>query len=98
MKNVEQTIWSNGDSANKDDLETKMFNAGVFQSIDTMFPAKTNTAFDRKLKAVAGEKKDAVKFLSGNKSRSLSKYILRGHIPLLIPGTISKSFRHCCLA
>ncbi|ORZ19880.1 hypothetical protein BCR42DRAFT_410715, partial [Absidia repens] len=44
--------------------------------IDTMFPAKSNTTFDRKLKAITDEKMDVVKFLSGNKSRGLNIAVL----------------------
>lgn len=76
-KNVDKTIWSAKSNSNKNDgdtdLEEKLYQSGVFQNIDTMFAAKTNTSFDRKLKAMTNEKKDAVKFLSGNKSRSISK-------------------------
>ncbi|CAO3592005.1 unnamed protein product [Absidia cylindrospora] len=74
VKNVEKTIWStnNEDDGESDELEEKLYQSGVFQNIDTMFAAKTNTSFDRKLKAMANEKKDAVKFLSGNKSRSIN--------------------------
>ncbi|ORZ06045.1 hypothetical protein BCR42DRAFT_427576 [Absidia repens] len=74
VKNVEKTIWStnNKDDGESDELEEKLYQSGVFQNIDIMFAAKTNNSFDRKLKAMANEKKDAVKFLSGNKSRSIN--------------------------
>ncbi|CAO3596819.1 unnamed protein product [Absidia cylindrospora] len=74
-KSMEKTIWSLEDG-NDADLEIKLSQAGVFRSIDTMFPAKPNTTFDRKLKALGDEKMDVVKFLSGNKSRGLNIAVL----------------------
>ncbi|KAI8067755.1 hypothetical protein BC940DRAFT_300394 [Gongronella butleri] len=70
-KHVDKTVWST-----VDDLEAKLTQTGLFERIDTMFPAKTNTAFDKKLRAKADDKKNVVKFLVKNKSHNINIAVL----------------------
>lgn len=73
-RGVEKTIWKLED-VNELELEDDLDKHGVFEKIETLFPAKINTFFDKKNKAKIAEKKDAVKFLSKEKSRNISKFI-----------------------
>ncbi|ORX46807.1 actin-binding FH2 [Hesseltinella vesiculosa] len=74
-KTVDKTVWSAG-GVDEQKLESKLSQIGIFDRIDTMFTAKSNTAFDKKLRAKAEEKKNVVKFLVKNKSHNLHIAVL----------------------
>lgn len=69
---MDNTIWKLED-VDENGLEDDLDKHGVFEKIETLFPAKVNNFFEKRLKAKIDEKKDAVKFLSREKSRNISK-------------------------
>lgn len=71
-RSVDNTIWKLED-VDENELEDDLDKHGVFEKIETLFPAKVNNFFEKRLKAKVDEKKDAVKFLSKEKSRNISK-------------------------
>lgn len=71
-RSVDNTIWKLED-VDENGLEDDLDKHGVFEKIETLFPAKVNNFFEKRLKAKIDEKKDAVKFLSREKSRNISK-------------------------
>lgn len=71
-RSVDNTIWKLED-VDENELEDDLDKHGVFEKIETLFPAKVNNFFEKRLKAKIDEKKDAVKFLSKEKSRNISK-------------------------
>lgn len=82
-RGVDKTIWKLED-IDENEIEDDLDKHGVFEKIETLFPAKINTFFEKKLKAKVAEKKDAVKFLSKEKSRNISKFIWDIHLCILI--------------
>lgn len=76
---VENTVWTM-DGINEKEFEEVLHRTGEFEKLESTFPAKVNTLFERKLKAKMEERRDAVKFLSKEKTRNLSKSLL---IPLV---------------
>jgi hypothetical protein len=70
-RGVEKTVWKLED-VDENEIEDDLDKHGVFEKIETLFPAKINTFFEKKLKAKVDEKKDAVKFLTKEKSRNIS--------------------------
>lgn len=71
-RGVDKTIWVL-DTVDENGLEDALDEAGVFSKLEDLFPAKVNLFFEKKLKAKIEERKDAVKFLSKEKSRNISK-------------------------
>lgn len=71
LRDVDNTVWSL-EGINEAEFEEVLHKTGVFAKIEDLFPAKVNTLFERKLKAKLEERKDAIKFLSKEKSRNLS--------------------------
>jgi hypothetical protein len=57
-------------------VEDDLAHHRVFEKIDSLFPAKVNNFFEKKMKAKEDTKQDAIKFLSKEKSRSISKCVL----------------------
>jgi hypothetical protein len=70
LKSTNKTIWSLDDIC---DLETQLSKAGVFETLDALFAARTNVVFERKLMAKTSETKGAIKFLSESKRQGLGK-------------------------
>lgn len=62
------------DGVNEDEIEDLLEQDGVFSKIEELFPVKSNTVFEEKMKQRQAEKKDAVRFLSKDKSRNISKW------------------------
>ncbi|CAO3642143.1 unnamed protein product [Cunninghamella blakesleeana] len=75
LRHLEKTVWSL-DKMDESNLESKLSQLGIFNEIDSMFAAKTNTLFQGKLKATSEEKKDTITFLSRNKSRNINITVL----------------------
>ena len=77
-RGVEKTIWIM-EGVNEDELEDTLDETGVFAKIENLFPAKVNLFFEKRLKAKIEERKDALKFLTKEKSHSISKsaYLFR---------------------
>jgi hypothetical protein len=71
-RSVDKTIWELED-VDENELEDDLDKHGVFVKIETLFPAKVNNFFEKKLKAKIDEKKDAVTFLNKEKARNISK-------------------------
>lgn len=69
---TEQTIWML-EGVNEDEIEDMLDQDGVFSQIEELFPVKSNTVFEEKMRQKQMEKKDAVRFLSKDKSRNISK-------------------------
>lgn len=92
-RGVEETIWKLED-VDENELEDDLDKHGVFEKIETLFPAKVNTFFEKKLKAKVEEKKDAVKFLSKEKSRNISKFLM--HICIYVFPTYINFNRFGC--
>lgn len=71
-RGVNNTVWVlNG--VNENEIEDDLDKFGVFEKIVTLFPAKANNFFEKRIKAKVEEKKDAIKFMSKDKSRNISK-------------------------
>lgn len=71
-RGVNNTVWVlNG--VNETEIEDDLDKFGVFEKIVTLFPAKANNFFEKRIKAKVEEKKDAIKFMSKDKSRNISK-------------------------
>lgn len=83
-RGVEKTIWKLED-VNENELEDNLDKHGVFEKIESLFPAKINTFFDKKNKSKIAEKKDAVKFLAKEKSRNISKFFPKLYHRILTP-------------
>lgn len=75
---MDKTIWVL-ETVDENGLEDALDEAGVFSKLEDLFPAKVNLFFERKLKAKIEERKDAVKFLSKEKSRNISKWCYEGY-------------------
>jgi hypothetical protein len=74
-RGVNNTVWVlNG--VNENEIEDDLDKFGVFEKIVTLFPAKANNFFEKKIKAKVEEKKDAIKFMSKDKSRNINLAIL----------------------
>ncbi|KAI8143924.1 hypothetical protein BJV82DRAFT_609883 [Fennellomyces sp. T-0311] len=71
---VEKTVWAL-DGIDESEFEDVLHRTGELDKIDTIFAAKVNTLFDRKMKKME-ERRDAVKFLHKEKSRSLNITVL----------------------
>jgi hypothetical protein len=72
-RSVDNTIWKL-ENVNESELEDDLDKHGVFVKIESLFPAKVNNFFEKKLKAKVDEKKDAVTFLNREKARNISMY------------------------
>ncbi|KAG1503645.1 hypothetical protein G6F53_010583 [Rhizopus delemar] len=74
-RGVNNTVWVlNG--VNETEIEDDLDKFGVFEKIVTLFPAKANNFFEKRIKAKVEEKKDAIKFMSKDKSRNINLAIL----------------------
>jgi hypothetical protein len=69
---IENTIWKL-DDVDEMEIEDDLDKTGTFEKIESLFPAKVNLFFERRLKVKIEEKKDAIKFLSKEKTRNISK-------------------------
>lgn len=69
---TDQTIWTL-EGVNETEIEDLLDHDGVFAKIEELFPVKSNTVFEEKMQQRQAEKKDAVRFLSKDKSRNMSK-------------------------
>ncbi|KAI8072909.1 formin homology 2 domain-containing protein [Gongronella butleri] len=74
-RNVEKTVWK-AQVVDESALEDSLDDKGVFASIQELFPAKTNTFFERRLAKKVEDKKDAVHFLTKDKAKSISIAVL----------------------
>ncbi|KAI9249024.1 armadillo-type protein, partial [Sporodiniella umbellata] len=74
-RGVNNTVWVSGEM-DEEELEENLDKFGVFENIVTLFPAKANNFFEKRMKAKVEEKKDAIKFLSKEKSRNINLAIL----------------------
>lgn len=72
-RSVDKTVWTLSD-VDESQIEDDLDKYGVFERIEALFPAKANNFFEKRMKAKVEEKKDAVKFLSKEKSRNISKH------------------------
>lgn len=75
VRKIDKTIWLL-EEVNEDELEEMLATQGIFGKIEDLFPAKVNLFFERKLKAKIEERKDAVKFLTKEKTRNINLAIL----------------------
>jgi hypothetical protein len=69
---TDKTIWML-DGVKEDEIEDLLDADGVFSQIEELFPVKANTVFEEKMRQRQKEHKDAVRFLSKDKSRNISK-------------------------
>jgi hypothetical protein len=80
FQKLPDTIWGTDDIW-QDELEVKLNNKGVFDTIETMFPAKINTFFEKRSIKKPEETK-TIKFLTRDKSKNISKFlpIITNHV------------------
>ncbi|KAJ2962598.1 hypothetical protein NQZ79_g2242 [Umbelopsis isabellina] len=64
------------DGVKEDEIEDLLDADGVFSQIEELFPVKANTVFEEKMRQRQKEQKDAVRFLSKDKSRNINLAIL----------------------
>ena len=74
-RGVDKTIWLL-EGVDENELEDTLVDNGVFAKIDDLFPAKINLFFEKRMKAKIEERKDAVKFLTKEKSHNISKFYI----------------------
>ncbi|KAI7869247.1 hypothetical protein BDF14DRAFT_1951245 [Spinellus fusiger] len=74
-RGVQKTIWIQHD-VDESRLEDQLDQSGVFSKIEDLFPAKVNNFFERRMKGKVEEKKDAIKFLSKEKSRNIIRALV----------------------
>lgn len=75
-KDINKTVW-HFEEVDEKEFEEALYRTGAFNKIEEMFrAAQTSTVFAEKLKKKAEEQKDtAVKFLSKDKSHSISMFL-----------------------
>jgi hypothetical protein len=74
VREAEKTVWNMDDDDST--LEETLKAQGEFEKIDALFPAKINTFLERKLAQTnqkATVQNDAIKFLTKEKNRNISK-------------------------
>lgn len=70
FRSIGSTIWKL-EGVDENEIEDDLDKTGVFKKIDDLFPAKVNLFFENKLKLKLEKKKDAIKFLTHDKSRNI---------------------------
>ncbi|KAG1446827.1 hypothetical protein G6F56_009453 [Rhizopus delemar] len=75
MRTTHQTLWENNNETLQQNLEDTLNKKGAFDIIETLFPAKTNDFFEKRLYKQEAEN-DSIKFLKKEKNRNINIAIL----------------------